>query len=89
MEYFNYLKEVALDVRIKRKLHGYITDDGKNKVYEGTVTKIENSFGFIKKDFTGESLYFSRHMNDSIRYNSRVKFNIAFNYNGPIAEIIL
>ncbi|MGO4906304.1 P-loop NTPase [Flavobacterium sp. W20_MBD1_R3] len=88
MEYFNYLKEVALDVRIKRKLHGHITDDGKNKVYEGTITKIENSFGFIKKDFTGDSLYFSRHIPDSIRYNSRVKFNIAFNYNGPIAEII-
>ena len=89
MEYFDYLKDVALDVRVKRKLNGYITNDGKNSIYEGTIFKIENSFGFIKKDFTSETIYFSRNNSDNLKYNSRVKFNIAFNYNGPIAEIVM
>ncbi|MCY1492952.1 hypothetical protein D9M68_267770 [compost metagenome] len=87
MIYFNYLKDVALDVKIKRKLNGYITNSGKIVYYEGTIIKLENSFGFLKKDFTAESLYFSRNTTDELKYNSRVKFSIAFNYNGPIADI--
>jgi hypothetical protein len=86
--YFNSLKDIPLDVRIKRKLNGFITLNGKNKVFEGTIIKLENSFGFIKKDFTGESIYFIRNINDSLKYNSRVKFYLAFNFNGLIAEVI-
>ncbi len=88
MIYFNYLKDVPLDVRIKRKLNGYITIGNQNKIFEGTIIKLENSFGFIKKDFTAESLYFTRSILDDLKYNSRVRFYIAFNYNGPVADVI-
>ena len=88
MAFFSTLKDVPLDVRIKRKLNGYVTNDGRSKVFEGTVIKLENSFGFIKKDFTAESLYFVRSVSDNVRYNSRVKFTIAFNYSGPVADVI-
>src|SRR5690606_22144976 len=82
-DYFKYLSGVPLDVRIKRKPHGIVTEYGKEVVFEGSIIKLENSYGFLKQDITGETIYFHRGSDlGPIHYNSRVKFIKAFNYNG-------
>jgi tetratricopeptide (TPR) repeat protein len=88
-EFFNYLKSVPLDIRKKKEPQGIVTENNLVKIYEGTVIKLENSYGFIKQDFSGETIYFYRNRGlQDLRFNSRIKFNKAFNYNGPIALIL-
>ncbi len=89
-DYYKYLAKVPLDYRIKTKPQGLIKENGIDKIFEGTIIKLEGSYGFIKQDYSGESIYFYRDRGlQNIRYNSRVKFHKAFNYNGLIASIIL
>ncbi|CAA0153493.1 SIR2 family protein [Tenacibaculum maritimum] len=89
-DYFDYLKDAPLDSRFKRKQQGIVTVNGVPKVYEGTIIKLENYFGFVKQDINGERIYFYRD-NDlrDLRFNSRVKFNKLFNYSGAVASIVI
>lgn len=88
VEYFNYLKGVPLDSRIKRSVQGIITVNKKEKLFEGTIIKLESSYGFVKEDKTSESIYFIRESeDDGLRRSLRVKFKKGFNYNGPIVII--
>lgn len=87
-DYFTYLSNVPLDYRIKKEIRGIIIENGTEKILDGTITKLEGSYGFVKQDFTGESIYFFRGRKlQDLRFNSRVKFKKAFNYNGLIAII--
>ncbi|WP_010520934.1 SIR2 family NAD-dependent protein deacylase [Aquimarina agarivorans] len=86
IDYFEYLKGAPLDIRRKKKPQGTVTENLITKTYDGTITKLESSYGFIKQDFSGETIYFHRGIDlQDLRFNSRVKFNKAFNYNGVIA----
>jgi tetratricopeptide (TPR) repeat protein len=88
-EYFEYLKDVPLDSRFKKKQQGIVTVNGISIVYEGTIIKLENYFGFVKQDINGEAIYFYRDSDlRDLRSNSRVKFNKLFNYSGAVASII-
>ncbi|UWX59764.1 SIR2 family protein [Chryseobacterium oranimense] len=89
-EFFEYLKTVPLDVRIKRQIRGIVTENGKQTIYEGKIIKLEASYGFIKQNFSGETIYFYREKTDykDLRLNTQIKFNKAFNYNGAIAILI-
>ncbi|GGF70525.1 SIR2 family NAD-dependent protein deacylase [Wenyingzhuangia marina] len=90
LDYFEYLKDAPLDSRFKKKQQGIVTINNIPKIYEGTIIKLENYFGFIKQDINGERIYFYRNSELSdLRFNSRVKFNKLFNYSGPIASIIV
>lgn len=84
-DYFDYLKTVPLDSRIKRNPQGVVIENKEIKIFDGTIVKLENSYGFVKQDFSGETIYFFRDTDLNLRYNSRVKFKKAFNYSGPIA----
>jgi tetratricopeptide (TPR) repeat protein len=85
-DYFDYLKNVPIDARKKKSPQGIVTENGALNEYEGTVVKLENSYGFVKQDYSGETIYFFRNNDhNEIRSNSRIKFKKAFNYNGPIA----
>ena len=87
-EYFDYLKGVPVDFRIKKQPQGIITEEGKPKIFDGTILKIESSYGFVKEDLSGETIYFYRESdNDNLHRSTRVKFKKAFNFNGPIAII--
>ena len=89
-EYFDFLKGVPLDYRIKKQVQGTVIEHGNPKTFEGSVMKLESSYGFIKQDVTGETIYFNRGTDlQELRYNSRIKFKKAFNFNGPIAIEIL
>ena len=89
-EYFDFLKGVPLDYRIKKQVQGTVIEHGKPKIFEGSVMKLESSYGFIKQDVTGETIYFNRGTDlQELRFNSRIKFKKAFNFNGPIAIEIL
>ena len=88
-EYFEYLKGVAVDSRIKKEPKGLVTINGQEQVFEGSVIKLENFYGFVKQDVSGETIYFQRDRNKTeLRSNSRIRFNKAFNYNGPITILI-
>ena len=87
-DYFTNLSGVSLDYRIKKEVRGIITENGQEKILDGTITKLEGSYGFVKEDYSGEMIYFFRGKKlQGLRFNSRVKFKKAFNYNGLIGII--
>ena len=88
-EYFRYLTNAPIDYRIKKEERGIVVENGNDKIYKGTIVKLENSYGFIKQDYTGESIYFRRNKRlEFLRYNSRAFFKKAFNYHGVVAQVI-
>lgn len=90
-EYFEYLKNVPLDVRVKKHTKGFVTEKGDKIIYEGRIIKLEASYGFIKQDLSGETIYFYRDSKSDykdLRINESVKFHKAFNYNGPVSILI-
>ncbi|SCY04476.1 SIR2-like domain-containing protein [Nonlabens sp. Hel1_33_55] len=85
-EYFDFLRLAPIDNRIKKQISGIVTEGLEDVIFEGTIIKLENYFGFIKQDFNGERIYFARdkkHLH--LRFNMRVKFKKGFTYNGPVA----
>lgn len=88
-DYFSYLSSVPLDYRIKKDIQGIVTENKIEKLYEGTIIKLEGTYGFVKQDYTGETIYFHRGTQlQDLRFNSRIKFKKGFNYNGVIAIIL-
>lgn len=85
---FEDLSKVRLSPRIKNTATGIMMDI-KNKVlpFTGKIVSLESNFAFVKVDKIGEDIfmYRDRKINDWIDYriNSKLKFNIAFNYKGP------
>jgi RNAse (barnase) inhibitor barstar len=57
------------------------------------VFKIESKYGFLRRDAIGDAIYFYRYefgnnydsIWDNLSTNTRVTFNLAFNYRGAIA----
>lgn len=89
LDYFDHIKNAPLDFRLKKRPVGVITENGVEKIFQGTIIKLENSYGFIKEDLTSEGIYFVRDsVHDSLRFGNRVKFKKAFNYNGAIGILL-
>jgi hypothetical protein len=83
------LAGISIDPEIKRRPIGIITENGKPKIFNGRISTVEYSFGFIKRDIFSDSIYFFRYEGDydweSFKSSRKVSFNLAFNYRGPIA----
>lgn len=86
---FKSFANVNMPPEIRSKPIGILRKNGKNSYFEGVITKVEISYGFIKRDGLGDSLFFYRYNNDydwdKFSYGKRVSFEIGFNYKGPIA----
>ncbi|XHR93863.1 SIR2 family protein [Mucilaginibacter sp. UC70_90] len=92
---FDTLKDAKMDISIKSEPRFVIKDDGKIKIYQGSITKIEANYGFIKRDDTSDPIFIYGHKEnkgvwDQLRKYQRVKFSIAFNYRGAVGiDLIL
>jgi len=92
MELFQQLGNAHLDNRTKIRPRGVQTGpDGNPQIFKGTVQNREYSFAFIRRDRFGDDIF--AHKSgcgqstdwDLILRNSRVEFNLAFSYKGPVA----
>lgn len=90
-QYFNVIKNAPVDYRTKKNNRGIVVFDGVGKIFDGVVIKLERSYGFVKENITGETIYFyrNRNMDDKITINKNITFNKMFNYYGVNATIIL
>lgn len=90
---FSTLKDVRVNISLKKEPRGTIKEHGNVKVFYGSITKIESSFGFLKEDQSGESIFIYKFNEKEVVWNSlkkydRVKFLISFNYRGAVAQSI-
>lgn len=99
-EVFSYLATANVDPRLKIQNRGIIKNHEGLVFFKGEIFSLHSNFGFVKRDNYGDTIYFVMHNNiynghedepnnefdfSSLRRGSRVKFNISFNYKGPIA----
>lgn len=89
-EIFNRLSNTNIDERTKRQPSWIYYKNNKPEVYKGSISKIEVSYGFLKRDGIGDNIYFYKYHDHNIKWedlkrNKRVIFNLAFNYRGTIA----
>lgn len=88
-EIFDYLSSIKIAPEIKRSAIGKLKRNNRFQFFEGIITKVEVSYGFIKRDGLADSVFFFRYDDDydwdKFVRNKRVSFQIGFNYNGPVA----
>ncbi|MBS1625061.1 MAG: SIR2 family protein [Bacteroidetes bacterium] len=87
---FKELAVVNAAPEIKNKAQGIVKVNGQNIIFNGTVTTVEMSYGFIKREMHGDDIFFYRFDNDGIdwdliRRGTKVSFKMGFNYKGPVA----
>lgn len=86
---FEYLSQANVSPEIRRTPFGLLKYNNQVAIFEGTIITIELSFGFVKRDGFGDSIYFYRFENEYVWENfkrgSRISFKIGFNYRGPMA----
>lgn len=90
-QFFNIIKNAPVDYRTKKNNRGMVVFDGAGKIFDGVVIKLERSYGFVKENITGETIYFyrNRNLDDRITINKNITFNKMFNYYGVNATILL
>ena len=80
-----------MDIRIKKEPVDPVKEnDGTKKIYYGSVTTLESSYGFIIRDGDQRSIFFlvlqsDRYNWSKLQVGQRVCFELAFNYRGPCA----
>lgn len=89
-EIFRSLSSINISPQIKYTPVGMIKYNGKPVPFEGTVVKLELTYGFIRRDGFSDDVFFFRDHNEEInwellRRGVRLKFNIGFNYKGATA----
>jgi cold shock CspA family protein len=68
-----------------------LTENSNNeKIFEGTVSRVEIAHGFITIDGRGDDIFFHKNNVDNNTWNqtrntSRVIFNLGFAFGGPVA----
>jgi len=87
---FSFLRGTNLDVRIKREPHGSVYDNDQLSEFHGIIDTLEASYGFLLRDGHQDRIFTHKdHSNEeywgNLTTNKRVKFNLAFNYSGPVA----
>jgi hypothetical protein len=88
MQYYRILRKLTIPYKQRKRPEGAVrNDDGSNKEYYGKITELYPSGGMIMCDEPKIKVYLSNDNNslDDRRSNERVKFEMAFNYFGPIA----
>jgi len=90
---FDSLKDISIIPKIKSMPRGKVRQNGQLMSYKGTIYKIESKYGFLKRDAFGDKIYFYRYefasnyksIWDKLKIETRVSFNLAFNYRGAVA----
>lgn len=88
-EIFSFLAKANLAPDQKNKPFGILKSQGKYMIFEGAISKVEVSYGFIKRDAYGDEIFFYRTEEDenwdSLRRGTRISFSIGFTYRGTVA----
>lgn len=91
-QYFQELSKASISPSIRSKPRAKIRDNGSLVRFKGSISTIESQYGFIKRDGTGDDIFYYKFENltsernwDNLTKHKRVSFNIAFNFKGPIA----
>jgi len=93
-KHFDRLKSARVDVRTQNEPRGIVRDvSGNAAEYTGKVIRKESTFAFIKRDRYADILFTHESYNpelnwEALRHDKRVRFNMAFNYKGPVATNI-
>lgn len=85
---FEELSKIPIAPHIKKQPRNTVKKNGRKQEFSGVVKRIELSYGFIKRDIIGDSIYFDNSVlnNDfDISREDKVSFFVAFTYKGPIA----
>jgi tetratricopeptide (TPR) repeat protein len=87
---FQVLKDANVDVEVKRRPRGKIQKDGSPTVFHGAINSIEASYAFLTRDHVNDDIFVYRFNEDASLWDrlsrgTRVVFEIAFTYRGPIA----
>lgn len=84
---FQILKKVNLNPHIKNTPQGVLKENGVDVIFTGEVVSIQYNFGFIRRDKYGDDIYFriGEGLDFGLKSRKQVKFNIGFNYSGPVA----
>lgn len=88
-ERFESLYSSKVNFETKTKTQGIIIEKSKPKIFSGTITRVETTYGFIQRDDRNESIFFNPNENSEnwhlLMRGKKVIFHIGFNYRGAIA----
>jgi cold shock CspA family protein len=88
---FSHLRDKApIQYESRIKVRDCVKDNRTNKLFLGTISRLEAEHGFVVVDGRGDNIFFHRNdINDSIwaclKAGFRIYFNIGFTFSGPIA----
>lgn len=86
---FKRLSTLSIDPEVKNTPRGIVMS-GKSPVeFSGRIIMLEASYGFVKRDIYGDAVFMSKYDNydtwNRFRTSDKIKFNLGFNYKGPVA----
>lgn len=85
---FTELDQSHIDYQTKIKPRGQVWDGDQLKIYYGTICQSSMNYVFIRPDLAkGDIFAHSKQSSDfdSLYVTSRVQFNLAFSFRGPVA----
>lgn len=87
---FLRLRNADLSHRVRVEVRDRLQEPGRDKVFQGTMERMEETYGSIRRDGLGDVIFV--HVNQAgediwktLRFGERVCFAIGFTFNGPIA----
>ncbi len=86
---FRRLRDLPMNIEIRTKVRFKISEEGKGKQFFGRLDRREGSYGFIRRDGIGDSLFVHSAYIDSelwkdLKAGDFVTFEIGFNFGGPL-----
>ncbi|MGQ6440267.1 cold shock domain-containing protein, partial [Serratia sp. IR-2025] len=87
---FDYLRTARISKDDRFKIRDYIGGQVCATIFRGSLKGVNSGFGFVTVDGSGKDIFFPRSevQNDlweALKAGDRLKFNIGFNYAGPVA----
>ncbi|MEM1393886.1 MAG: SIR2 family protein [Cyanobacteria bacterium P01_C01_bin.38] len=87
---FSNLRKAPIQYEVRIKVLDVVKDNHANKLFLGSVHRLEAEHGFVTVDGRGNRIFFHRNNVDdkdwnSLKTASRISFNIGFTFNGPVA----
>lgn len=86
---FRNLRDSRVAFETKTSIRHYIRDqNGDKKLFQGTITRLESSFGFVCRDGHADTIFMhkdniKKELWKSLKAGSRIEFCVGFNFGGP------
>ncbi len=87
---FSLLREAYIPFEVKNKIRVYWIENGSEKIFAGSMSRKEDSYGFVIRDGLGDDIFVHRnHVSENmwslLSIGKRISFKIGFNFSGPVA----